>query len=150
MIVHVKEDSESGDTIATLKLNPNNLIKHVKEQIEANTCIDKAMQCLLHRFHNGRVEQLWQLHGSGKVSNYYIRDGSILVLRRKRGKHTHIEKVFGQRHGPAAFPSVGRRHGGARGASGTQGMAKQHVAAKQRVAALALSEWNTMSAPLEP
>ena len=70
MTVHVNEDSESGDTIATLKLNPNTLIKHVKEQIEANTSIPFAMQCLLHRLHNGRVEKLWQLHGSGKVSSY--------------------------------------------------------------------------------
>ena len=65
MTVHVKDLSESGDTITTLKLNPNNKIKHVKEQIEANTGIGKATQCLLHRFHNGKEEQLWYTHWKG-------------------------------------------------------------------------------------
>ena len=46
MVVHVKRDSESGDTIATLNINANGLIKHVKEQIEATTGIHKAKQCL--------------------------------------------------------------------------------------------------------
>ena len=144
MIVLVKKDSEFGDTIATFNINGNTLIKHVKEQIEAITGIHKARQSLLKRFDNGRVEKLWQLHGHGKVSSYLIKDGSILVLRCKRREGTHFQKVFGRGHGPAAFA----REQGKRKAK--HGPAKQHVDKKQRVAALALSESNTLSAPLEP
>ena len=84
MIVHVKEDSESGDTIATLNINGNTLIKHVKEQIETITGIHKATQCLLHRFDNGIVDKLCQCHSNGKISSYLIKDGSTLVLRSLR------------------------------------------------------------------
>ena len=144
MIVQVKKDSEFGDTIAILNINGNTLIKHVKEQIEAISGIHKTTQCLLHRFHNGKEEQLWQLNGNGKMSSYYIKDGSILVLRCKRREGTHFQKVFGRGHGPAAFA----RGQGKRKAK--HGPAKQHVAAKQRVAALALSESNTLPTALEP
>ena len=85
MVVHVKKDSESGDTIATLNINANALVKHVKEQIEVTTGIRKATQCLFFwkRLDKGNGEKLWQLHDVGKVSNYYIKDGSTLVLRPK-------------------------------------------------------------------
>ena len=156
MIVLVKKDSEFGDTIATLNINANNLIRHAKEQIETNTGIDKATQCLLHRFDNGRVEQLWQLNGCGKVSSYYIRDGSTLVLRRKRMEYV-LGKVFGRSRRTSnaeAFPRLSQRFdrkcstmsiGEQRVAS-----AAARVAAKQRVAALALSESNTLPTALEP
>ena len=147
MTVHVNDLSESGDTITTLKLNPNIKIKHVKEQIEANTGIGKATQCLLHRFHNGKEEQLWQLNDNGKLSSYYIKDGSILVFRCKRSTDTRIGKVFGVKHGPTPFGKHGQL--GIRRKT-KHGPAKQRVAAMQRVAALALSESNTLSAPLEP
>ena len=84
MIVHVKDYSESGEhDMCSLNINADNLIKHVKEQIEINTGINTAKQCLLHRFDNGRMYKLWQCHGNGKVSSYCIKDGSTLVLRYK-------------------------------------------------------------------
>ena len=98
MIVHVKEDSESGDTIATLNINADDLIKHVKEQIEATTGIHTAKQCLLHRFDNGGVNKLWQCRGNGKISSYHIKDGSTLVLQYSFcGRRTLLPDVHAQR-----------------------------------------------------
>ena len=98
MIVLVKKDSEFGDTIAILNINGNTLIKHVKEQIEAISGIHKTTQCLLHRFHNGSVEKPWLLNGNGKISSYLIKDGSTLVLRRKRKGGNDKFAVLDQRH----------------------------------------------------
>ena len=87
MIVHVKMDSESGGTIAILNINADDRIKHVKEQIEITTGIKKATQCLFRRFDNGNGFNLWQqLHGSGKVSRYYLTDGSTIVLQHSRSE----------------------------------------------------------------
>lgn len=152
MIVLVKKDSEFGDTIATLNINGNTLIKHVKEQIETITGIHRATQCLLHRFDNGSVEQLWQLDGHCKVSSYCIKDGSTLVLWRKRREYV-LTKVVGRRTSNAeAFPRVNQRFD--RKCS-TMSIGKQRVAsaaarvaAKTRVAGLALSESNTAAAAI--
>ena len=82
MTVEVKKGSESGDTIATLNINANDLIKHVKQQIETKTGIDGNIMRLSHRFNNGTdVQQLQLRHNHCRVSTYCIRDGSILVLR---------------------------------------------------------------------
>jgi len=79
--VEVRIGSESGTKIATLDIKANDLVKHVKEQLETKTGIDHAVMRLSHRFHSGRVDQLWQLRNNGRVSSYRIKDGSILVLR---------------------------------------------------------------------
>ena len=81
-----EKKSESGDTIATLNIDANTLVKHVKEQIETTTGIHKDTQCLLHRFNNGIATTLWELRGNGKVSTYNIKHGSTLVLRIMRPK----------------------------------------------------------------
>ena len=82
MTVEVKKGSESGDTIATLNINANDLIKHVKQQIETKTGIDRNIMRLSHRFNNGTdVQQLQLRHNHCRVSTSCIRDGSILVLR---------------------------------------------------------------------
>ena len=152
MIVLVKKDSEFGDLIAVLNINADDLIKHVKEMIQTTTGIHKATQCLLHRFDNGRVEQLWQLDGHGKVSSYCIKHGSTLVLRRKRKEYV-LAKVFGCRtSNTEAFSRLKQCFDRK---SGTMSITKQRVAsaaarvaAKQRVAALALSESNTAAAAI--
>ena len=79
--VEVRIGSESGQKIATLDIKANDLVKHVKEQLETKTGIDHAVMRLSRRFHSGRVDQLWQLRNNGRVSSYRIKDGSILVLR---------------------------------------------------------------------
>ena len=66
----VRIGSESGTKIATLDIKANDLVKHVKEQLETKTGIDHAVMRLSHRFHSGRVDQLWQLRNNGRVSSY--------------------------------------------------------------------------------
>ena len=83
LIVQVKKDSESSETITTLYINTNYLIKDVKEQIETQTGIDKATQRLLLHSFAYPYPHLSELHGNGKVSKYYIKHGSTLVLRYK-------------------------------------------------------------------
>ena len=54
--VEVRIGSESDTKIATLDIKANDLVKHVKEQLETKTGIDHAVMRLSHRFHSGRVD----------------------------------------------------------------------------------------------
>ena len=154
MTVQVKKDSEDGDMIATLNIDA--IVKHVKEQIEAITGIDKATQCLLHRFDNGIVDKLWQCHSNGKISSYLIKDGSTLVLRSLRrwtsklsphgsrsyinkelfpGVHARIQKVIRY---PLISAAQMRNQNAKRNAA--KQIASESAAAKQCVAVPALGE----------
>ena len=77
MTVQVRIGSKSGPKIATLDIHANDLVEHVKEQIETRTGIDDAVIRLSRRFENGRVDQLWQLHNNDRVSTYGIDQGRI-------------------------------------------------------------------------